>query len=122
MKTLKIITTLFLLISAVHVSAQSKKKEVYRTKKGEHYHKKDCWVIKKRDTSSIPLATAIKRGLQPCRVCYGNKKKNEIIKEKSTNKTKKSSKSTSTRCTGITKKGTRCKRMTKSADGTCWQH
>ena len=122
MKTLKVIITLFVLISAIQVGAQKKEKEVYRTKKGERYHRKDCWVIKKRDTSKIPLATAIKRGLEPCRVCHGNKTKSEIIKKKSTNKTKISSKSKATRCTGITKKGTRCKRMTKSADGTCWQH
>jgi len=121
MKALKIIITLFVLITTCQVGAQSKTKEVYRTKKGERYHKKDCWVIKKRDTSKIPLATAIKRGLQPCRVCHENKKKSDVIKEKSTNKTKISSKK-STQCTGITKKGERCKRMTKSADGTCWQH
>lgn len=30
--------------------------------------------------------------------------------------------STATRCTGYTQKGGRCKRMTKSASGRCWQH
>lgn len=32
------------------------------------------------------------------------------------------SKVTSTRCTGITQKGSRCKRMTTSSDGTCQSH
>ena len=30
--------------------------------------------------------------------------------------------STATQCLGRTKKGARCKRMTKSASGYCWQH
>lgn len=116
------IISLFAILTLA-VNVQSKKLEVYHTKKGERYHKKDCRIIKQKDTLKISLVEAKKKGLQPCRVCHPIKKSDVVQEKKSINKTKISSKKkVATRCTGITKKGARCKRMTKSADGTCWQH
>ena len=45
----------------------------------------------------------------------------KTIKKFSTTSTKKSS-STSTQCTGTTKKGARCRNMTTNSDGRCYLH
>ena len=124
MKGLKINILIITTIFAFQINAQNKQKEFYRTKKGEKFHKKECKTIKEKDTLKISLKEAKKKGLQACKVCTPLKKKTPVIKErKSTNKVKLNSrKQLATRCTGTTQKGTRCKRRTKSADGTCWQH
>jgi hypothetical protein len=123
MKLLKLKILIVTLIFAFQTNAQTQKEEFYRTKKGDKYHKKECITIKKKDTLKISLKDAKKKGLQACKVCKPSKKAPAIKKKKSTNKVKVNSKNqVSTRCTGITQKGARCKRRTKSSDGTCWQH
>ncbi len=41
---------------------------------------------------------------------------------KTNSPSRKDDRSVSVQCSGITKSGTRCKRMTKSPNGKCWQH
>ncbi|MFD2568580.1 hypothetical protein [Pseudotenacibaculum haliotis] len=123
MKALKLITLITLFIFTSQIEAQTKKQEVYRTSKGEKYHKKDCTIIKKKDTLKIAIKEAKKKGLVACKVCHPDNGKKKVKKKKSVSKKKTPSRrSMATRCTGITQRGTRCKRNTKSADGTCWQH
>jgi hypothetical protein len=122
MKKVKFIIAV-LLFTTIQLQAQTQKEEFYRTKKGEKYHKKDCKTILEKDTLKISLKEAKKKGFVACKVCEPLKKKPVLEEKKKVNKTKRSSrKSVATQCTGITQKGARCKRRTKSADGTCWQH
>jgi hypothetical protein len=117
------LTLFFFFVGLQNTSGQAKKKEVYRTQKGEKYHKKDCRIIKDKAAFKVTLKEAKKKGLQACKVCKPLAKETVIQEKKSVNRTKiKAKKKVATRCTGTTQKGTRCKRMTKNADGTCWQH
>lgn len=42
---------------------------VYRTPKGEKYHRADCWHLEGREVSMLTLAEAEKQGLTACKVC-----------------------------------------------------
>jgi hypothetical protein len=54
------------------VSSQINEEDlVFVTRSGKRYHRKDCPVIRKRDTSSISLAEAQAKGLKPCSKCFG---------------------------------------------------
>lgn len=123
MKKITVLLLLFVLLASQSSDAQSKSKEVYRTKKGEKYHLKECKTIKDKKAYKVTLKEARKKGFQACKVCKPLSKKPVIKEEKSTNKTEiKSKKKVTTRCTGITLKGERCKRMTKNENGKCFQH
>lgn len=112
------------LIACINVQAQT----VYITKTGEKYHKTTCRYLK-HSKKEITLKKAKALGYEACLVCKPNKdntaketstKVNTLSSKKqpktSTNKTK------ATQCTGRTKAGNRCKRMTKSSTGRCYQH
>lgn len=45
--------------------------DVYATKNGKRYHKVDCLLIKNKGAQSISLEDAQKKGLKPCRRCFG---------------------------------------------------
>lgn len=77
---------------------------VYGSAKGEKYHTADCKLS--GDASNITLAEAKKAGKAPCGVC----KPDEHFKDKVN------------QCKGKTADGTRCKRMTASKSGKCYQH
>ncbi len=46
--------------------------EVYATKNGKKYHKVDCILIKDKGAKVIALEDAEKKGMKPCRRCYGS--------------------------------------------------
>jgi hypothetical protein len=77
---------------------------VYSSAKGEKYHTADCKLS--GDADNIKLDAAKKAGKKPCGVC----KPDEHLKDKVA------------QCTGKTVDGTRCKRMTSSKAGKCYQH
>lgn len=77
---------------------------VYASAKGEKYHTADCKLS--GDADGMTLDAAKKAGKGPCGVC----KPNEHLKDKLA------------QCSGKTKDGTRCKRMTASKNGKCFQH
>jgi hypothetical protein len=124
MKSVQIIFILVAFVFTFQLNAQTQPKEVYRTLKGEKFHKKDCRIIKDKKAFKVTLKEAKKKGLVACKVC--NPLGKDVVvkdKKKSTPKTKTQAKrKVAVRCMGYTLKGKRCKRMTKSADGTCWQH
>lgn len=102
---------------------------VYVTKTGKKYHNENCRYLKK-SKQEITLQKALKLEYEACSVCKpiqtetvsnNNTFKSVDTKPKSTTTTK-SNLQTSTQCTGITKSGNRCKRMTKSANNRCYQH
>ena len=125
MKVHKIILLFVAVLITSNVSAQT---EVFVTKKGKSYHKKECRLLPKSHIKTTIKRAKVK-GYLSCKVCVpkeaikGDKsivqkegsKKDTIIK--SANK-----KSYSTRCTATTQKGSQCKRSVKNASGRCWQH
>ena len=87
-------------ITALSASAQT----VYASDKGEKYHTADCNLS--GDANDMTLSAAKKAGKKSCAVC----KPDSHFKDKTI------------RCTGKTADGTRCKRMTSSKAGRCYQH
>ncbi len=96
-----IIIAFFLLIG---VSFRGFSQTVYSSAKGEKYHTADCKLS--GDAENIKLDAAKKAGKTACGVC----KPDEHIKDKVA------------QCNGKTADGTRCKRMTASKTGKCYQH
>lgn len=98
----KILVVFFFLMAGFAI--QSKAQTVYASSKGEKYHTADCKLS--GDADGMTLAAAKKAGKTACAIC----KPDEHLKDKTT------------QCTGKTADGTRCKRMTGSSDGKCYQH
>ena len=130
---MKAFCTLFIFLFLAS-NSNSQEQTVYITKTGEKYHKSTCRHLKysKRE---ITLQQALDAGYKACLVCKPTKGVTQestqntslSIAPKSTNTkttttTDQAKTTTSTQCTGKTKAGNRCKRMTKSANGRCHQH
>ncbi len=95
-----ILFSVLMLAGMATVKAQT----VYASDKGEKYHTADCKLS--GDAKDMKLADAKKAGKGPCAMC----KPDDHIKDKTT------------QCKGKTADGTRCKRMTTSKKGKCYQH
>lgn len=118
-KTLLLLTFLFLLVNTIYSQT------VYITKTGTKYHNENCVYLSK-SSRSIELKQAIDAGYQGCKVCK------PIASNSSTNTSQNAvpqtyysqnnSSTSSVQCSGRTKKGLRCKRMTTSSSGRCYQH
>ena len=112
-------TALAVAISPTSFFAQSQSDtEVFITNTGERYHKETCQHLSKSKIKTT-FEKAKELDYTPCKVCkpVGY---HEAVKNNSYNTGK--SPSTATRCTGTTKSGARCKRMTKNSSGRCYQH
>lgn len=117
-------TSLFLFILSSQVFAQ----QVYITKTGEKYHEGTCRYLSQ---SKIPkeLKDVIDY-YDACKVCKPPVTISSAVKKspekKSAHEPAKTapakSRSTSVQCSGMTKAGARCKRMTTSSSGKCYQH
>jgi len=131
MKTRFILLALILSFFTGKVCSQT----VYVTKTGTKYHIESCRYLS-NSSYSMKLADAIEKGYTPCSVCKPSSKITEPGSTKSTVKPGESnslqqttkppestkSNSGSVQCSAITKAGSRCKRMTTSPNGKCWQH
>jgi hypothetical protein len=100
-----------LILLAFGTSAFSQ--QVYITRTGEKYHRDGCRYLSKSKIE-CSLDDAVEAGLSPCSVCKPSSSTQV--------KTKTPSSNTSTQCTAKTQSGKRCSRMTKEANGRCWQH
>jgi hypothetical protein len=100
MKTLFFSAIALLCVTVGSAKAQT----VYASDKGEKYHTADCNLS--GDANDMTLSAAKKAGKKACAVC----KPESHFKDKTV------------RCTGKTADGTRCKRMTSSKAGRCYQH
>jgi hypothetical protein len=100
MKKIFVITLLLFFGFAIKGVSQT----VYASDKGEKYHTADCKLS--GDAKDLTLAAAKKAGKTSCGIC----KPDEHLKDKNT------------QCAGKTADGTRCKRMTGSKVGMCYQH
>lgn len=97
---------------------------VYVTKSGKKYHNENCRYLT-NGTVAIDLSEAANRGYSPCKVCkppqsdfilpYDGQDDNNDGYDKKDSQEK-------VQCSVTTKSGNRCKRMTKSSNGKCWQH
>jgi len=128
MKRKILFLVLFLTFLTVNVFSQT----VYVTKTGTKYHTEGCRYLSKSKIA-IELTDAIAKGYGACSVC---KPSSEVTSSKVSNitttkaevknptnqSTNTNSQSVSVQCSATTKAGTRCKRMTKSSNGKCWQH
>lgn len=106
---------------------------VYVTKTGKKYHSSNCRSLSK-SCIEISLSDAINRGYTPCSVCSPTttierkQSKNEnspaVIPANTAvqSKSNENSGGKSVQCSGTTKAGARCKRMTTSSNGRCYQH
>lgn len=127
----KLLVFYFLLV-AVAIQAQT----VYVTKSGKKYHEENCRYLS-NTSYSLNLVEATEKGYTACSICKPTLTQTETNSVKSlySNNSSKSNSSgstsqsydytkssTSVQCSGRTKKGTRCQRMTKSSNGYCYQH
>jgi hypothetical protein len=125
MKALNFFLLFVTIIITSNISAQT---EVYVTKTGQKYHKEICRYLKlSKNKTTIKKAKA--KGYLACKVCVPKEKgvkSRDVSKSGIKKVTKKkhtpTKKSTASRCTATTQKGTQCKRRTKNASGRCWQH
>jgi methylphosphotriester-DNA--protein-cysteine methyltransferase len=107
-----ILKILALLLLSVSLKAQT----VYKTPSGAKYHLADCRMVK-NVSEQITVAEARESGLQPCKIC-----KPVNIYSSTTTSNKAQGQGTSSQCKGMTKSGTRCRHMTRIANGYCFQH
>jgi len=103
---------LAVLISAKPLSAQT----VYKTPSGAKYHTATCHTVK-NVSQAITLQQAVEMGLEPCKICkppasYGSGPTTKPPQGEGQ----------TVQCKGKTKAGTRCKHMTRIANGYCFQH
>lgn len=97
------------------LSLSGKGQTVYKTPSGKKYHLESCRMVN-NVSSEITLAEASALGLEPCRIC----RPKPLLIQGSNHKAKGVNRTV--QCSGITKKGTRCRRMTSIANGYCFQH
>ena len=121
-----LLLSLFILTVLLHAQT------VYITKTGEKYHTASCRYLS-HCKIAIELKDAIEQNYEACKVCRptqditANTIKNKGLDEKDDPEVQPTRNNTSQnteskQCTATTQKGTRCKRMTTSANGKCWQH
>jgi len=92
----------------------------YITKTGSKYHRGGCSYLSK-SAILISLEDA-KGGYGPCSRCIGKSSGSYSSGSKSKSSSGSKSKAYKSRCSATTKKGTQCKRNSKSGSSYCWQH
>ncbi len=97
-------------------SLQSAGQVFYKTPSGKKYHTDSCRMVN-NFSEAITIEKARQLGLQPCLIC-----RPQNIYNGSTTTTKPSGLATTVQCKGKTKAGTRCRHMTRIANGFCYQH
>lgn len=102
----------FLILRGFDAPSQS----VYKTPSGTKYHLATCRMVE-NVSEKITLERAAELGLEPCKIC-----KPQSTNALLSNANKAQGKGTTQQCLGLTKAGTRCKHMTRIANGYCYQH
>ncbi len=141
MRKLSLFFWSFLLI-ACSVSSGVEAQTVYITRTGTKYHDAYCRYLR-QSKIEIKLKDAIARGYDACSVCEPPTSEDENEEEAAQpgvaneataprkpspfpaapkEEVKQTRTSSSQQCTGTTKSGLRCKRMTTSSNGRCYQH
>lgn len=105
---------IFLLVFEVHGQ------EVYKTPSGKKYHLSSCRMVENVSRKLVNNDVISDYNLQPCKICNPPIFSNLVNGLSSNNKA--TGESISVQCKGKTQKGTRCKHVTKLANGYCYQH
>lgn len=97
------------------------------SKNSDKYHLTSCQSAKRIDPDNLvsfdSRESALKEGYVPCKVCKpASPKETTTAPAGPQIKRQPAAKQTSSQCTAITKKGTRCKRKAKLGSDYCWQH
>ena len=69
---MKKIVTMMLAGLLIAGSTFASAEDVYVTKNGKKYHKADCLLIQKKGAQPINMEEALKKGLKPCKKCFGS--------------------------------------------------
>ena len=101
-----------LLLISISVKGQS----VYKTPSGKKYHLATCHMVK-NVSEKITIEEAKELGLEPCKICRPT-----VIYSSTPSPNKQQGQGQTVQCKGLTKAGTRCKHMTRIANGYCFQH
>lgn len=115
-------TLLRLIIAAIFtvVASVAFSQNVYKTPSGQKYHLGSCRMVVNVSKKLLSQEDISSHGLHPCKICKppyqahltsGTPSQNKSVGESST-----------VQCKGITKQGSRCKHMTRIANGYCFQH
>ena len=108
----KCVLTLFVFVFSISLKAQT----VFKTPSGAKYHLASCRMVK-NVSEEISIGRAKELGHQPCKICQPDN-----INAQTPIVHKAQGQSTTVRCNGLTKAGSRCKHMTSIANGYCFQH
>jgi hypothetical protein len=81
------------------------------------YHTANCHTVK-NVSEAITISKARELGLQPCKIC----KPATVAPQNPVSSNPQGTGTETTQCSGLTKAGTRCKHMTRIANGYCFQH
>jgi hypothetical protein len=112
-------TILTAAILLLHVCAYGQ--TVYVTNTGAKYHRSSCQYLSK---SKIPMQvdSAFEAGYTACSVCKPMANISSGTTEQLVQPESQTKSATAVQCSAKTKAGNRCSRMTKEANGRCWQH
>ncbi len=93
------------------------KAQFFTTPYGKKYHRGDCKLVERNSYESSESA-AKSKNKQPCKICLPNHfgSGGGNIKDEPVDKCER------VQCSGITKKGTRCKHKTTICNGLCYEH
>jgi hypothetical protein len=107
---------LILLLFSVSLKAQT----VYKTPSGGKYHLATCRMVK-NVSEQITVAQAKELGLQACKICAPVNIYSSGASSVTSDKAQGQATNT-VQCKGLTKSGSRCRHMTRIANGYCFQH
>lgn len=105
---------LLFIFFSLSINAQN----VYKTPSGAKYHLGSCHMVE-NVSEKITLERAAELGLEPCKIC---KPQNYRMLGLKSSENRPQGQDQTVQCKGMTKKGTRCKHMTRIANGYCFQH
>lgn len=91
---------------------------LYKTPSGKKYHLASCRMVENVSKKLLGGNDISRYNLTPCKIC----KPIRINDNNNSLENKAVGTSSSVRCKGSTKKGTRCKHKTRLANGYCYQH
>ena len=106
-----------LLLLGILLSFPVKAQTVYKTPSGAKYHLASCRMVK-NVSEEMTVEKARELGLEPCKICNPQLAYTQPVQQGN----KAQGQNATVQCKGFTKSGTRCKHMTRIANGYCFQH
>src|SRR5690606_33692719 len=118
-RTVSLIYVVAFVLLSLPAFSQATEASVYITRTGEKYHASTCRYLK-YSSKGITKSDADERGYTPCSVSGpGGDQRSSVTLSGGTYQ---KGQTASRQCTGTTQSGQRCRRMTTSANGRCYQH